>query len=189
MKKQNLDKTRVGLEIDLSKLFGGPVVDDDLRMLISGAIMDRIITRTLKGYGVDGGRMKRFSGYSPAYAKLKGQKNVDLELAGNMLNAISVLKSRKDVLEIGIDDANAPKAHGHLTGQEGIGPLPRRNFLDLAESELETIRRSFQKEVEATWKKKASSFFDSKMERDVAELDRLGITVDDIRDALKSLKG
>lgn len=185
MRKQNLDKTRVGLEIDLTKLFGGPVMDDGLRELIAYAIVDRVTSRTLKGYGVEQGRLSRFKGYSPAYAKLKGQKNVDLELSGSMLNAIKILRSRKDTLEIGIDDQNAPKAHGHLTGQEGLGPLPRRNFLDLSASEMETIRRQFRKEVEATWKTTVGKVTKSSPEK--TELERLGITADDIREAIRSL--
>lgn len=186
MKKQNLEKTRVGLEIDLVKVFGGPVMDDSLRELIAGAIIDRVLTRTLRGYGVSGDRLTRFVGYSPAYAKLKGQRNVDLELRGNMLNAVKILTSKKDVLEIGIDDDNAPKAHGHLTGQEGVGPLPRRNFLDLSASELEGIRRSFRKEVEGTWTTKYGKLT-SQEQSDRDSLKSLGITADDVRAVIRRL--
>lgn len=188
MKRQNLDKTRVALELDLEKIFGGPIVDEDLRDLIAESVITTIVSRTLRGYGVSQGKLTRFVGYSPAYAKFKGQKNVDLELAGNMLNAIKTLRSKKDVIEIGIDDENAPKAHGHLTGQEGIGPLPRRNFLDLSESEITGIRRSFKKEAEES---RTTTFGDvmgrpSQMKSDLKEL---GITVDDIKDVLRRLKG
>lgn len=48
---------------------------------------ERIIRRTISGQDED---ERAFAGYSAGYAKLKGSSQVNLQLSGGMLNAITI---------------------------------------------------------------------------------------------------
>lgn len=179
--KTNLDKSEVSIEIDLVDMFGRSVRDEDIRQIIADQVIETIQRRTLKGFGVENGRVVRFKKYSPKYAKLKGQSNVDLELSGSMLNSISVIKSTPTKILIGISNEDAPKAHGHMTGQEGKGPLPRRSFLGLTSEDLSQIKSKYKTDVEKIAKTTAKDFQTEK------PVQVSGFTKEDVLEALRLL--
>jgi len=148
-KSLKVQKDEVSLSLNLKEIFGKSVPDRTIRERVADDVKRTVINRTLRGYGVDNGTPIKFSPYSKEYAQFKGQTNVDLELTGSMLNSIIPLDlGSSDKLTIGIANKDAPKAHGHMTGQEGKGPLPKRPFLDMTEREMEQIRRKYQSEVD-----------------------------------------
>lgn len=159
-KSLKIDINEVSLTLDLKQIFGKPVPNRQLREKIVDEIKGTIIDRTLKGYGVDKGIPTKFVKYSPAYIKFKGQSNVDLELTGSMLNSIIGLDlSSTDKITVGIANQDAPKAHGHTTGQLGKGPLPKRPFLDLTDSEISKIHSKYKDDVNSIQKISAKDAF------------------------------
>lgn len=184
MAKRSLKITQseVSMKLNLRDIFGKSVPDRSIRERIADEAKATIINRTLKGYGVDDGTPIKFVKYSKAYEKFKGQTNVDLELTGSMLNSILPLDLQdSNSLTVGIANKDAPKAHGHMTGMEGKGPLPKRPFLDMTESEIAKIQRKFQKEVDSIQRTTAKEAFGQKPQ--------IGFTVEDIARALNELRG
>jgi hypothetical protein len=124
----------------------------DERLAIADAIIEHIVDRTQRGVDRNG---KRFPGYSKSYMDsvdftISGKsKNVDLQLSGDMLAAIALLKDRRGELEIGFrksdKDENA-RAEGNILGSYGREPNPKkaRDFLGLTQTELKRILREFE---------------------------------------------
>ena len=181
MTKLNLTEELVSLKIDLKELFGRSVPDEDLRQIIADDLISVIVERTTSGYGVENGKSVKFKKYSKAYAKKTGKKQVNLDESGGMLNSIHLIDSTSRSIEIGIDDDHAPQAHGHMTGQYGQGPLPRRSFLGLTDQDLKKIKSKYRREVQSLSTQTAKDFLNQGPD------EILGITSDDIRDALKAL--
>ena len=158
-KSLKISEEEISMTLDLKNIFGKTVPDRTLRSVIADDIKDYIIKRTLKGYGVDEGRPIKFVPYSPAYVKFKGQTNVDLELSGSMLNSILPLDlSDAERITIGIANKDAPKAHGHTTGQYGKGPLPKRPFLDLTDNEINLFKKQYQDDVDKIQRKSVADY-------------------------------
>lgn len=129
-------------------MFKKQIPSQSLREKIGNEIIKTILDRTSKGYGVtEGGNQYKFPKYSKKYKELKGQSNVDLELTGEMLSDITIIDDGNNFIEVGILGPTVPRAHGHMTGQEGKGPLPQRRFLDLTKRELDSIVNKFNAQV------------------------------------------
>ena len=177
------DLKKVSLKIDLEDIFGVPVKDAALRTEIADELISTIISRTQSGYGVEDDKIVKFVKYTKDYAQKVGKSRlkVDLDLKGDMLNALHEITSEPKELEIGIDDHNAPKAHGHMTGQYGKGPLPRRSFLGLTQKDLNKIKARYQDEVQGNFEKKADEFFNQEQKQ------AIGLTREDILAALEEL--
>lgn len=183
--KLNLTTSKVSLELDLEELFGRKIKDASLRQQIAEDALNIVLRRTLQGYGVERGRAVKFKPYSKAYAKRKGQTKVDLEQKGRMLNSLRLISSSPGKVEIGIDDDNAPKAHGHMTGMDGLGPLPRRSFLGLTEDDLRKMKSSYKTDVQNLFKSTAKDYENTKTP------EKFGFTQEDVKEALRlfSAKG
>ena len=184
--KPTTTEKQVSLRIDLIEMFGLPVKSADIRQLIADDLIQKIQDRTLSGYGVDNGRTVRLKKLTKKYADKVGKPltPVNLELSGDMLNSITLIDSTRNWIEIGInDEKQAPKAHGHQTGQYGAGPLPKRPFMGLIDSDLTKLVPKYKKEVESAGYKKASEFLDQQAEN----VSSVGISRQDILDALASL--
>jgi hypothetical protein len=106
-----------------------------------------ILRRTAAGKDKNG---KPFVGYSDDYKESddfgltgKSPGNVNLRLSGDMLADFSVLAARNGRIILGFDsEEQRAKAHGHMTGQEGSGNLPVRDFLGISDEELaQAIRK------------------------------------------------
>jgi hypothetical protein len=83
---------------------------------------------------VAGGSWKR--GLSPGYKKRKGEESsadyANLELHGDLLDALEVVSTRGGRLSLQVEGDQAPKAYGHNTGYEGHPTIkngPKREFI------------------------------------------------------------
>ena len=119
--------------------------DEQTRVAIGLEIIDLILERTGKGLDKNN---KAFAGYSKSYTssfdfKLAGKnKNkVNLNLSGEMLNAITLLDQKKGEITIGIpkdDDFNNSKAQGNIEGTYGGAPKrgKKRDFMGISRCDL-----------------------------------------------------
>lgn len=106
-----------------------------------------MVDKANEGEGVkksgDKFRRTQFPAYTKEYKKKKGQSNVDLEVTGNMLNALQYLSSKKGSVLVGYERGSSEngKAEGNVTGSYGGSPNKRkaRNFLGLLKSEINAI--------------------------------------------------
>jgi hypothetical protein len=127
-------------------------LDADQRDEVADLVIERIVNRSDQGMGLnaDGTRLKKFPGYSESYKKSldfaiagKQGKPVNLQLSGDMLAAIKVLKSTNQGVWIGFDDESEnAKAEGNILGTYGSdNPKPgkARNFLGITNQELMKI--------------------------------------------------
>ena len=109
-------------------------------------LRNRMQERAESGVGVNasGDRSKRFPGYSDAYAKQKGQTNVDLLVEGDMLAAMNLISHKPGSVLIGFQNGTKEngKAEGNIIGSYGKpsgNPAKARNFLGLPPSEIRRI--------------------------------------------------
>lgn len=124
-------------------------IPDDLtpseRKELGDLIVETIVKRTQDGKDKDG---SRFPKYSKGYIKSLDFKNagkspskIDLQLSGDMLAALDVLKVSKDTIRVGFargSDENA-KADGNIRGTYGSSSpnsSKARDFLGIKDSEL-----------------------------------------------------
>lgn len=130
----------------------------DDRLAVADEIIEYIVDRTRKGKDKDG---NRFPAYSESYkrslsmsiAKQHGGKSprkVDLELSGDMLAALSLVRARRDALVIGYKASDGPekaRAEGNILGSYGGEPDPdrARDFLGITPEALATILRKYRK--------------------------------------------
>jgi hypothetical protein len=61
-----------------------------------------------------------------------------------MMASIDLIKDNSKVMQIGIDNEEAPKAHGHMTGD---GTAPRRPFLGVTKEDLKEIKEKYADEI------------------------------------------
>ena len=163
-------------------MFKSQIPSQSLRSKIANDVIKTILDRTSKGFGVtESGNQYKFPKYSKKYKDLKGQSDVDLELTGEMLSDITTIDDGNDFIEVGILGPTVPRAHGHMTGQEGKGPLPQRRFLDLTKRELDSIVNKYKADVSKQKKVTARDVIGS---REVVD----GITEDDIRSAIELIQ-
>lgn len=180
--KLSLSEEKCSIIIPMDEIFGQKVGDSEIREMVADDLIATIIKRTQSGRGVENGAIVKFKSYSKKYSALTGKarSKVDLDQNGDLLNSIELLNSTASQIEIGIEGDQAPKAHGHMTGQYGKGPLPRRSFLGLTESDLKKIKSKYKSDVEKN-KTTASMFKDSTAQK-------LGFTADDVRTAIEMIK-
>jgi hypothetical protein len=112
----------------------------DERKAIAAEIIDLVISRTEDGKDKDN---KSFAKYSKAYAKEKGQANVDLTCSGEMLAEMELLKQSSGKIRIGIDPGSSivGKVEGNVLGTYGNSqPVTKgRDFLGITADDLRDI--------------------------------------------------
>lgn len=142
---------KVKLKINLSEMFGEEMPDNEaLRLAVGQTIIDRIKERTQSG--VDK-RNQPFKKYSKRYINSdefeafgKSSGDVNLTLSGDMLELMEILRSSKNVLEIGWEDETQnAKAYNHTVGDT----VPRRDFFGISKTELKEIASEFSDEVKS----------------------------------------
>ncbi len=122
------------------------------RQAIGDEMVSLMISNARDGKGVrwegDRARTRHFPAYTKEYEKFKGQKNVDLTLSGDMLDALTVISHQKGSILIGFENGTKEndKAEGNITGSYGRSPNPRkaRNFLGLTASDIKSIVREYR---------------------------------------------
>ena len=138
-----LEEDLVAQQFDLEEIAGVDLSDDpDLLEEIGEEIKDYIVSRVVnnnQGYG--GKKLK--SPYSKLYQNSiefdlygKDENDINMTLTGDMLGAINIISAEGSELLIGIDDQNAPKAHGHMTGKNGTVKNMKREFFGVTMDEL-----------------------------------------------------
>lgn len=118
------------------------------RLTIADLVIERIVERTREGVDRRG---NPFPDYTDAYVNSQDFKNagksasdINLQLSGDMLAALTVLKEGSDKIRIGFEngsDENA-RADGNIRGTYGKARGSRkkaRDFLGIDRSELRAI--------------------------------------------------
>ena len=113
---------------------------------IGRELVKTIKERTAKGIDKNGAP---FAPYSDEYIESKefaiarkSPSNVNLKLTGEMLTDLEVLEvdARSGTIVVGYSGGESQaKAHGHITGANGTGNLPVRNFLGVSSQEIATV--------------------------------------------------
>lgn len=113
--------------------------------------IDVIVERTLKGKDKDG---QTFTSYSKTYRDSDtfeiykaGQRRVDLKLSGEMLASMQTKGSGSAIVTINfVDELNAAKAHGHITGMSGRKGGVVRDFFGISDTEADSIMKDLVSE-------------------------------------------
>ena len=149
-----VEEDLVAQEFDLEEILGVDLSQDEtLAAEIGQDIVDFITKRSNDGKGIGGKKLK--SPYSKAYTKTtdfevagKSATDINMRLTGDMIDSIDVLDFDGQVLTVGIEGDQAPKAHGHMTGKNGEVPAMKREFFGLTEKELEGITKNYADRIE-----------------------------------------
>lgn len=149
-----VEEDLVAQEFDLEELLGVDLSQDEsLANDIGDAVVEFIEKRSNDGKGIGGKKLK--SPYSKAYTKTtefevagKSPTEINMRLTGEMIDSIDVLDFDGQVLTVGIEGDQAPKAHGHMTGKNGEVPSMKREFFGLTETEFKTITEKFADRID-----------------------------------------
>lgn len=149
-----VEEDLVAQEFDLEELLGVDLSQDEsLANDIGDAVVEFIEKRSNDGKGIGGKKLK--SPYSKAYTKTtefevagKSPTDINMRLTGEMIDSIDVLDFDGQVLTVGIEGDQAPKAHGHMTGKNGEVPAMKREFFGLTETEFKTITEKFADRID-----------------------------------------
>lgn len=146
--KRTLEKNKVEQRIDLSE-FSDVELGEFQKLQVGQALIDRIVERSESGRDVNG---KRFPAYSKEYKQSedferygKTPSERDMTLRGNMLEGIDLEISGNDLV-IKMEDDQAPKAHGNITGQEGKWGY-ERDFFGVTDRD---VRKALRDNVEVS---------------------------------------
>jgi len=168
MAAPKVSKKQVSQTINLRDEFGVSFRGkDSLKQAIGQALIDKMLARISKGGGMNfgsGGRGTPFNlngvPYSKSYKKSLGFKAegkktspVNMELTGDMLGTMDVVKVEGNKITIGWDsgDNENLKAFNHIKGDT----LPKRPFFGLNKKEISDTGRQFKSEVKEAFKVKA----------------------------------
>lgn len=153
-KKLGLKVTEEELTQVIPKEWLGGSVSRDTAYEIAYALREYMEKRVSKGRGL-GNEPFSPNVYSKSYqesadfkAYTKKPRPVNMRLTGDMMRSIDVGVSSDGLPMLSINDENAPKAHGHQTGQYGEGPLPVRPFFGVTKDEFEKVARKFRSLIE-----------------------------------------
>lgn len=143
----------VAQEFDLESITGKDFSSDEsLLTKVGNEIIDYIVKRSADNKGIGGKALR--SPYSKEYTKTtefklhgKSPKDVNMRLTGDMIKAISILDKQDSLITVGIEDENAPKAHGHMTGKNGEVPAMKREFFGLTKKELSEVLSKFKSDI------------------------------------------
>jgi hypothetical protein len=117
------------------------------REAVADLVIEHMVDRTMGGKDVEG---RRFPRYSKSYIESLDFKNagksagkVDLQLSGDMLASISLLKDKPGEIIVGIPSGTeeADRAEGNILGSYGGDPDPKkaRRFLGIKRADLKKI--------------------------------------------------
>ncbi len=182
-----VDEDLVAQEFDMEDLLGVDLSSDEtLAAEIGQDIVQFIQDRAADNKGIGGKALK--SPYSKAYSKTtefelagKSPGDVNMRLTGDMLDSIEVLGFDNNVLTVGIEGGEAPKAHGHMTGKNGEVPAMKREFFGLTEKEFQEIVAPYQDRIDQLAQPEASAT-DILTESENLLIDRAFETIGDLFD-------
>ena len=169
-------KSGVYQDFNLRELFG-VVPDAETRAAFGQAVIDYIKERASKGVGY-GGTPFKASKYSDEYASSlefqahgKDKNDVNMELTGDMLGFMDIVKQTTQTVRIGwADEKENLKAFNHNTGDT----VPKRNFFGLSKKELKEVAAPFMEKLpERVRESRANGGPDDFTTRALSFLDRL----------------
>lgn len=148
MKAPKITLERIEQEIDLEKLFGVDLSDNEaIKSAVGQVLIDRMLARVEGGVGYGGQKLK--SPYSKAYSESlefkaagKSRTKVNMTLTGDMLASVNV-KSDGSKVVLYVDESEVPKAYNHLTGDT----VPKRNWFGFTRDELKSLRKEFAPQI------------------------------------------
>lgn len=109
---------------------------------IAQAIIDKIVANSEDGIDRNGRALPKYTaGYvkSDSFTAFGKDKSPNMTLTGDLLGQIDVLSVSGDTLKIGWDsELENAKAHGNITGQEGLWKK-KRDFFGLTAKEIKEI--------------------------------------------------
>lgn len=154
--KTKLSEESVTIDIDIEKLLGSAASNREVRETFYQAAYDKMIERIDSGRDVNG---KLFSKYSKSYkdslafSAFGKSSTVNLQLSGDMLNAIDLQKQTEKKLTVGFNDQTEnAKAYAHMTGFKGHptldGKVKPRVFFGWSDAELKAIAKEFKPNLE-----------------------------------------
>ncbi|HEY9705675.1 MAG TPA: hypothetical protein V6C58_24765 [Allocoleopsis sp.] len=145
--KLTLKESEVSQTIDLATLLGeGAAKNDTVRETFFQLAFDRLMERLSQGRGLDNKVLPKYSkAYknSLAYAAFDKDGTVNMQLTGDMVNAIKIIDKTKSSIKVGINDENAPKAYNHQVGDT----LPKREWFGWTDKELKSIANEIRPEI------------------------------------------
>jgi hypothetical protein len=153
--KLNLNESEVSQTIDLGSLLGkGAAKNETLRETFFQLAYDKLLERLSVGRGVDGKILPKYSkAYknSLAYAAFGKDGTVNMQLTGDMINSVSILKKDSNNITVGFSKTESAKAYGHITGFEGHptldGKVKPREFFGWTDKELNDIAKEIKPQV------------------------------------------
>lgn len=176
-----LEEDLVAQEFDLEAITGRDFSEDQMLVnRIGDAIVDYTVKRVNAKKGIGGQNLR--SPYSKEYQKStefelygKTKDNVNMQLTGDMIDSIETLDVDDSILVVGIDNENAPKAHGHMTGKNGTVKNMKRQFFGLTVDELKEVLKEFKSEIKDLPKKRNTlGDISPSEERDIQSIGRVG---------------
>tara|TARA_R110002167_G_scaffold198805_4_gene401937 strand:- start:4608 stop:5159 length:552 start_codon:yes stop_codon:yes gene_type:complete len=149
LKKPKFSKKEVSQKFNLKDIFGVDFSkNSDLRDQIGQAIIDRMLERTASSKDLNGRDFKAYStGYknSDDYKDFKSSSKVNMDLKGNMLEAIDIINDTVNTIKVGFDDElETKKAFRHNTGDKG---MTKRTFFGVNKSDINAIKKEFKPEL------------------------------------------
>ncbi len=153
--KLTLKESEVSQTIDLASLLGaGAARNKSVRETFFQLAFDKLNERLSQGRGVEGKVLPKYSkAYkdSLAYASFGKDGTVNMQLTGDMVNSLAVLKNDSNTMTIGFSSSESPKAYGHITGFEGHptleGKVKPREFFGWTDKELKEIANEIKPQV------------------------------------------
>lgn len=133
------------MELDLSEL----KLTKKQKLEVAQAVIDKIVANAEKGKDRQGKSLPKYSkDYkdSDAFGAFGKSTKPNMTLTGDLLGQIDVIDVDGDTVLIGwADEQENLKAHGNITGQEGLWPA-KRDFFGLPPKEIKEILDGYSEE-------------------------------------------
>ena len=150
---RNLSENQVDLEIDLRAIFPSKKFSEKEKEVIAQVFIDKIVERAeQRQVDIEG---RKFQPYSESYKSSKEFKafgksdsNRNMKLTGDLLGQIETTDIGEDTVKVGwSDDLQNAKAHGNITGQNGLWEN-KRDFFGLSVSDIKEVKAEIKKLID-----------------------------------------
>lgn len=127
-------------------------LSDSQKKLLGKELLRSIRRRTRRGKDKNG---EDFEPYSKSYANSslfkkygKNKDEVNLMLTKDLMYYMKVIEIGENYIELGWDDKELRKRATHMIEGEGRYNVPKRDFLGLSDTEINTVLANFEPERE-----------------------------------------
>lgn len=123
-----------------------PLLGAQDRELLGQLIIEEIQDRTAGGRDVQGNRFRSYSpGYRDYLRKIGAATNPDLELTGEMINSITVLRHTRGSITIGLEPGSQASRKARYN-QGGNPRIPERNFMGIRDSDAGALENQIMED-------------------------------------------